>query len=162
MNKAINTITNITRYIGLATLMFMMFFIAVAVVGRAFHRPIVGDVELVQLGMVVLISSGIAYTEKVNGHISIGLLVDKLSKNVQFILNKITYLMGMIICLLFSYIYINVFIDHLTNKKLTTDLLTIPYYPFDLLISLGFFLWALQLFLKFINRNESSKEDVDD
>ena len=157
LTEFINKLTNISKWLALITMGFMMFFIAIGVVSRALFKPILGDVELVQLGMVVLIICGLAYTETVNGHISIGLFVDRLSNKIQKIIDIFTYVISMLICFIFSYIYFQVFINHLTNRRLSTDLLSIPYYPFDLLISIGFLLWGLQLLLKVIKavRNDS-------
>lgn len=151
LKEIINKLTNITKWLALATMGFMMFFIAIGVISRALYKPILGDVELVQLGMVVLINCGLAYTETVKGHISIGLIVDRLSEKTQKWLDIFAYIVGLMICIIFSYVYFQVFMNHLTTRKLSTDLLNIPYYPFDLLISFGFLLWGLQLSLKIID-----------
>ena len=45
---------------------------------EAFGQPIIGDIELVQFTMVLLIMGALAITEQSNSHISIGLIVDKI------------------------------------------------------------------------------------
>lgn len=76
IQKIISFLTYLTKYLALATITFMMFFITVAVIGRLFSKPIVGDIEVVQLSMVALIACGLAYAQQSESHISIGIVVD--------------------------------------------------------------------------------------
>jgi TRAP-type C4-dicarboxylate transport system permease small subunit len=151
ITKTINILTWITRYIALTTMVFMMLFIAFAVFSRLLFTPTVGDVELVQLGMVVLIMCGLAYTQHVEGHITIDLVVKKLPEKVQRILDVFACLMILIVTIIIAYIYIDVANKHMTEMKLSTNLLGIPFYPFDYIIVLGFVMWGLEAFLKLIN-----------
>lgn len=137
----------------------MMSFIAVAVISRAIFVPIIGDVELVKLGMVILIMCGLAYTQHVDGHISIGLVVDKLPIKVQKALDVFANLLIMIVAMTISLVFINVGIKHKTELQLSTDLLSIPFYPFDFIIVLGFAMWSLESLLKLIKSvNDLIKE----
>ena len=68
-------ITNIGKWIAIITMAGMIVFTTFAVISRNFHHPIVGDVELLQLGMVVLIMFGLAYSQRQEAHVAIGLLV---------------------------------------------------------------------------------------
>mgnify|MGYP001159193515 CR=1 FL=1 len=149
--KTIDFLTNLTRAIALAVMAFMMFFVAFAVISRLVYKPLLGDVEIVQLGMVVLIMCGLAYTQKVGGHIAIGLLVDRMPKKVQQSLDVFSSLLTAIMTFMISYIFIGVFLNHRHELKLSTSLLEIPYYPFDLIIVIGFAMWGLQALLKMID-----------
>ncbi|WP_284035538.1 TRAP transporter small permease [Neobacillus sp. 114] len=150
LSKIITNLTRITKWIALITMAFMMLFIAFAVVSRMTFTPILGDVEIVQLGMVVLIMCGLAYTQQVDGHISIGLIVDKFPYKGQKIMDVIACLFNVIVTFVIAFIFIEVAINHMTKMKLSTSLLGIPYYPFDFLIILGFIMWGLEAFLKLI------------
>lgn len=151
LQKTINRLTSITKGMALITMGFMALMIFVGVLSRTFFTPIVGDVEIVRLGMIVLIMCGLAYTQKADGHISIGIIVDKLPKKVQSALDIFGYLLTFVISVIISIIFFEVGMSHLSEMRLTTDLLSIPYYPFDFIIAIGFVLWGLEALLKVIS-----------
>ncbi|MBN6886620.1 TRAP-type C4-dicarboxylate transport system permease small subunit [Cytobacillus horneckiae] len=150
LEKTIQLLTTITKYIALSTMTFMMLFIPFAVLSRLFFSPIVGDIELVQLGMVVMIMCGLAYTQQVDGHITIEILANKMSKRAQTILDILGALLTFCVTLAFAYIYLEVAITHQNDMRLTTNLLEIPFYPFDFIIVIGLFMWGLEALLKFL------------
>jgi len=148
--KVITKLTDITRYIALATITAMMLFITVAVISRMIGHPVIGDVEVVRIGMVVLIMCGLAYTQQSGGHISIGVIVDKLSPKVQKLIDILASFLTMIVTLIIAYIYIHVFSMHKYDMVLSTDLLDFPYYILDFFTILGFTLWGLEALLKMV------------
>ncbi|MFC2949399.1 TRAP transporter small permease [Virgibacillus sediminis] len=148
--KVINTLSNLLRSIALLTMAFMMFFITAAVFSRLLFTPIIGDVEVIQLGMVVLIMCGLAYTHQVNGHISIEFIVKKFPNKAQYLINILAQLLTLIATLVVTFIYIEVAFNHKNHMHLSTGLLEIPYYPFDFIIVLGFLMWGLEALLKLI------------
>jgi len=148
--KTINQITHVTKWLALATMGFMMLFITFAVLSRTLFTPIVGDVEIVRLGMVVLIMFGLAYTQNVDGHISIGLLVERFPIKIQQFLDIFGSLLTLVITITIGVIFVNVGQMHRTEMPLTTDLLGIPFYPFDFIIVIGFILWGLEALLRLI------------
>lgn len=150
LTKSISTLSKVLRFIALTTMTFMMLFITVAVTSRLFFSPVIGDIELVQLGMVVLIMCGLAYTQEVGGHISIDLLADRFPIKIQQILEIIGSFLTFVVTLIIAYIYLGVAYDHMTVMKLSTNLVEVPYYPFDYIIFLGFLAWGLEGFLKFV------------
>ena len=103
-------------------MVFMMFFIAFAVISRLTVVPILGDVEIVQLGMVVLIMCGLAYTQQVDGHIAIGLIVERFPVRGQKIMDVIASLLNAIIAFIIGYIYIGVAWNHQHEMQLRTPL----------------------------------------
>ncbi len=146
----INTATRFTRYIALLVMASMMFFITFGVVNRWLFTPIIGDIELVQLGMVVLIMCGLAYTEQAGSHIAIGLIVDRFPVKVQKIFEIFTNLLTTVVTLTIGFIYIGVALNHQNHMQLSTGLLNIPYYPIDYIIVLGFVMWGMQGLLKLV------------
>src|SRR5699024_8864146 len=102
LSKVILTLSTIFRYIALATMAFMMLFITIAVLSRLFIAPIIGDIEIVQLGMVVLIMCGLAYTQQVGGHISIDLIADRLPARFQHFLEVIGSFLTFIVTLIIA------------------------------------------------------------
>ena len=148
--KLVQSLTRFTKWIALAIMGFMMLFITTAVIGRAFGHPILGDVELVQIAMVVLIMFGLAYSQAKDSHVAIGLLVDRLSPRVQGILDVFGFVLTMVICITIGWVYIGVGLKNMLGSVLTTDLVGIPYYPFNFIIAIGFFLWGLEALLRII------------
>lgn len=108
IQKIISFLTYLTKYLALATITFMMFFITVAVIGRLFSKPIVGDIEVVQLSMVALIACGLAYAQQSESHISVGIVVDKFPNNLQKVFDVIAYLFVAVVTIMIAYIYVGV------------------------------------------------------
>ncbi|PIC62783.1 hypothetical protein CSV79_15285 [Sporosarcina sp. P13] len=148
--KSIRSITNLTKWLALVTMSFMALFITFTVTSRAFGAPILGDVELVQTLMVVLIMFGLAYSQSQDAHISIGLIVDRFSVRVQLVFDVFGYLLTCIICLIISGVFIGVAVGELRGFIITTDLLSIPLFPFKFIIAIGFFLWGMEALLRVI------------
>lgn len=142
--KAVNHFTSIVKYLGLITIGFMMFFIACSVIFRRFGFPILGSVELIQLMMVVTIVCSLSYSESQDAHIKVDLLYDKFPRIIQKILTIVTRVVSILVTLLIAYVYYQVFVRSVTENSLTTDLLGIPFSPFELMIALGFTAWFLQ------------------
>lgn len=151
LSTSIHNLTRISKWLALGTMALMMLFIALGVISRTFFTPILGDVEIVRLGMVVMIMFGLSYTQNIDGHISIGLIVDKFPQKIQSALDVFGYLLNFIITIIIGIIFIGVGMDHKDTMPLSTDLLSIPYYPFDFIIVIGFFLWGLEALLKLIS-----------
>ena len=149
MSKALNKITSIGKYLSLISMVFIAVLTFISVIMRFFGSPVLGDVELVQLSMVVLIMGGLAYTQEKEAHIAVDILVNKFPAKVQLFLDVISKLLTAIMAFVIAYIYIQVFWEHLNETVLKTTLLGIAYYPFDLIIVLGFTTWGLQATMQF-------------
>lgn len=152
MSKALHYITNMGKKLSLVAMVFISILTFISVIMRFFGFPVLGDVELVQLAMVVLIMGGLAYTQEKEGHIAVDILVNKFPIKVQFLLDLISKLLTVIMAFSIAYIYIHVFLKHLNETVLKTTLLGIVYYPFDLIIVLGFTNWGLQAAMQFVIR----------
>ncbi|ARJ37920.1 TRAP transporter small permease [Sporosarcina sp. P21c] len=150
VEKWIGFLTIIGKWIAILTMTSMMIFTTYAVISRKLGAPVVGDVEFMQLGMVVLIMFALAYTQKRDAHISIGLLVDRLPQKIQEFTDVISYLFTFIICLLIGWVSLNIGLNSMTGNIKTTDLLGVPHFPFRFIIALGFTMWGLEVLLKFI------------
>src|SRR5699024_11334282 len=85
------SLTTVVRAVALLTMVAMMFFIFYAVLSRQFYRPVIGDIELVQLGMAVLIMCGLAYTDQLTRHISIGGFEERFPPKTQHLLDCLGY-----------------------------------------------------------------------
>lgn len=146
IKKAIYFITNLERAIASITLTVMMFFTAVAVILRSFSKPIVGDYELTELFMLILIMTSLGYAERDNKHISIGIIVDRFPNYIQSLLNIIARMLTLIFCIIVSLIFLLNLIKN--GETQSTELLRISFLPFKLLIVIGFLSWGLESLIR--------------
>lgn len=149
-SKTIEKLIQVCRWIGITIAVFMMVFIFIAVIAREFNFPILGDVELVQLSMVVLIMFALSYTETENAHISIGLLVDRLPQRAQAILDILANILIAGVSWVFAWVFYHAAIKEMLGTVIKSALLEIPEFPFKLIIAIGTFLWGLVAISKII------------
>lgn len=132
-------------WIAYASLAIMMVFVGVAAVARALHRPIIGDIEIVQLCMVVLVAGSLAYTGFRNGHVEVGIIVDNLPSMFQRILDIISQICVIAFCVICAYSFIINF-----ETEQTSILLGYKYYPLKILIIVGLLAWAIVALQKIV------------
>ena len=119
-------------------IMFLMFFATAEIVGRyVFNAPIPGHVEIVELIMAGVVFFGIAYTERVGGHVRMELFVTKVLKGRAYhIAEAITAVFS-----LFAYLFILVYTFKFALNALqtgdTTPYLYWPTWPSKFAIPLG-------------------------
>lgn len=129
----------------------MMLIIGLAVISRGvFNKPLIGDYELVSISMVILIGLGLAYAESIDSHIKVGLIVDRFSEKTQTIIDIFVYLLVFVIATLIGVVQFKAAINGMTNLTVVTPLLSIPHYPLQFGLAMGFILWGLEAFLKIV------------
>jgi len=124
------------NFAACAAILIMMMITCADVILRFFGRPIVGAYELVGLSGTVVASFALAYTSLERGHIAVELLVARLPKRVQFLIDGINSLLGVAIFSLLawqSFAYAN---DLRVSGEVSLTL-QIPTYPFVYSISVG-------------------------
>ncbi|MBS4214631.1 MULTISPECIES: TRAP transporter small permease [Neobacillus] len=146
-DKIIKYITDINKWIAYVGLLLMVALVFCFSVSRTIGVPIIGDIEIVQFLMAVIIFASLAFTESTNSHISIGILTEKFPQSLQNILGII----GKLITLVFCLVVIWVFIQKMEYST-TSLLLKIPLYPFKFLLVIGFAAWCLELIKKLFNK----------
>jgi len=102
-------IRHIEDWLNLASvfiIMFLMFFATTEIVGRyIFNTPVPGHVEIVELIMAGVVFFGIAYTQRVGGHVRMELFVTRVLKGRAYhIAETITVTLS-----LFVYIFILIY-----------------------------------------------------
>ena len=148
IDKAITALIHLFKSISMAVLTFMMFFILLAVIMRHLKHSIMGDYELIQILMVVVIMMGLPFVEKINEHIAIGLIVDRLSQKMQVVFDVVAHLLTAAVCLLVGWVNIQHAVATMLANR-STILLKLPLYPFIFIIGIGFILWGIVALLKF-------------
>ena len=88
----IASVIRICSYVGMGAIVTMMVVTFGHSISRyAFEAPIPGMVEISKVLLVMAIFMIIAYCQVEKGHISVGLLVERMSRRKQAIVDSITY-----------------------------------------------------------------------
>lgn len=140
----VNWATAIFRWGAIATVAAMTLLIAYAVLMRAVAEPLGGEHELIELMMVTMVMLGLAYTQQQQGHITIGLLVDRLAPRWQAAADLLGALLVFASCGLIGWANLQMAVEYATESPMSTDYLSVPLYPFKIIVGLGFWFWGLQ------------------
>ena len=137
-------------YVAAGILALMMFLIMSDVILRyVFNKPIVGSYEIVQYMMAILTSFAVVYCAYEKGHVSVEVVYDHLSKNLQLILSFIISFVLFLILLLFSWQNI-IYIKEIYNQRMMSAILYIPMYPFVAAVAISFVATCVVVFIDFI------------
>ena len=128
-------------------LFFMIFVPSFDVLLRVvFGKGILGAEELVSLIQVIIVFFALAYTASQKGHIGVDLIYDRLPKRVQPFINSTISFICMVLCLLTGWQTLKHAMET-WGSSLTTVVLKIPIFPFELLTAFGFLLTGLVFFI---------------
>jgi TRAP-type C4-dicarboxylate transport system permease small subunit len=145
LQKAKWVIQKSTYYLsfgGMFVLLPLMLLSSLEVVSRAlWGRPIPGTVELSSYMLVILILSGLAYTQQVKGHVRVNLLLLKLPPTLALLIEVFTILLSLFIMAVLAWQGWVVGLE----QKTVSDMLRIPQLPFRLLVSLAGVFMFLEL-----------------
>ena len=150
-DKRVTAICKAAHYGGTGIFVAMMIITVVHGIGRyGFDRPIPG---LIELSSYMLVGGGIlvgAYTMVLKGHITIGMLVDRLSERTQALIDSITY----ILCLVFAIVALwQAFVQglFLMPTGQSSNILDIPVFPFLFIIGIGWGLLCLAIVMHLVH-----------
>ncbi len=136
-----NQISKYVSYLSMAAALFIMLYMTLDVILRhLFDSPIKGGYEMTTLAMVILIFTSWSYTQTVNGHIHVTMLIRKLPVSIRFVFFSVTSFLSAIVIGIATYATLLQTI-YLHEKGTCTGMLLIPHWPFMLIecIALGFF-----------------------
>ncbi len=144
--------------VAAVALAFMMFLMVTDVFCRyVLNRPILGAFEITEFMMMVLVFFALAHAQVRKAHISVDVLVLKLSKRTQQILEAVGSVLGLG---LFSLMTWQIVLHALRVYKAhqhSIDL-GIPLFPFTLLAALATAVFCLTLIVSAI-RSAAGKEE---
>lgn len=144
----VDVLTAICKWFSCIAAALMVLIIAAVVAGRFIGQPISADVELIQFAMGVLVMTGLAFTEKANGHVTVGLIVDHMPASWQALLDMIAVILTFLVCAVVGWVNLTTAWEFVTRYTRTSDYLSIPYWPFKIVVGVGFWLWGLQALAK--------------
>ena len=148
--NGINRLSEVTKWVSMGTMFVMMIYITVTVIARKIGKPMVGNVELVELGLILVFQFAIPYSQMRDAHLAIGILVDKFPKPVQYVLEIVGYFLTIAFSTFVCGTYIRDAVSDLVVRVVKTQTLMIAKWPFKFFIALGMLLWALSALAKLI------------
>jgi TRAP-type C4-dicarboxylate transport system permease small subunit len=126
-------------------ILFVMMMVTVAdVVGRYLRHPILGADELVGLLMVCLAATALAYCHIHKGHIRLQLLTERLPVKTQIALDIVAYffcLFGSVLITWRTLVRAQAYL--VATRGQVTQIMGIPFFPFILVLGLGFLCLAI-------------------
>jgi TRAP-type C4-dicarboxylate transport system permease small subunit len=137
-----------SQFAQLALVMVMVVIMS-NILMRVWWKPLPGSYELVEVLGAVILSMGAAYCAIARGHVTVSLLVDKLSKKKQAIVDIVTSLTSFIFISAIGWGLLKYAIMTY-NRGLETSTLSIPLYPVYFLVAAGLIMLALTAMLEFI------------
>ena len=154
LNRANWGLKHIEDWLNLASvfiIMFLMFFATTEIIGRyVFNSPVPGHVEIVELIMAGVVFFGIAYTERVGGHVRMELFVTRVLKGRAYhVAEAITAALS-----LFVYIFILIYTFKASVFALqmgdNTAYLYWPTWPSKFAVPLGSFFLCIRFLIEII------------
>jgi TRAP-type C4-dicarboxylate transport system permease small subunit len=117
---------------GLFTIVYKLF-------GISFAGPLEGASEMVSLTLVVASTLGIGYCELQKGQIRITIFTDLMKGKRKEIFNILAYLISAVAVGLVSWQVLSVkLLGFLASTRAVSEMKNIPYWPFGLLMFIGF------------------------
>ena len=150
VSKIVPSLENWFHYAGWALVLFLMVFVTVGVLGRyLLNRPILGQTDIAELVIGVIVFLGLAYTQRTGAHARVEILVNRLKGRAYHLLESLTLFLPLVVFLIIA---ISSFNDVMFLKEIgdTTPTIHVPTWPFKITVSIGSGLlcarFALQLF----------------
>ena len=113
---------------------------------RIFHVPVGGTYEVVSFLGAIVTAGALGYTQKRKDHIVVDILSDKFPATVKRVLDRVSYVLLLAFFSIVSW-QTFVFARRLMSTGEMSETLKIAYYPFVFLVSAGFAVLALTIFL---------------
>ena len=148
--KKINT----TCAIIAETLVILIVLLVVAeIVGRfIFGHPIPGQVEIATLSLVVIVYLGVAYTQMLDGHIRVDVLISKVQGAKREFLEAFVLVIGLFSTVMMVWATGKRAIESTLTHEFVTGVVNFPIWPGRCSVTFGFLLLSLTLIIQITRR----------
>ena len=151
LEKTITGFSDVFNMVASASLVGMMLLTCADVVMRyLFSRPIIGTYDLVSLMGAVLVSFAMPYTMLKKGHVAVEILIQRLSRGAQLIIETFTHLIGISLFLVLVWQAILLSRDMKAAGEVTPTLL-LPFYPIVYCMAICFFGLCLAILVNLLH-----------
>ena len=148
--STLRPISVVLQGVGAGVLTVMMLLTASDVTLRQFKSPLMGTIDITEFLMAILVSFGLAYCAIRKGHVKVDLIVERLPRRVQAIIDTVTTLLSLGLCILITWqSFVNMVSVY--NSGATSWTLNITVFPFAGLVAFGFAWFTLVLLADFLN-----------
>lgn len=151
--KSFKFLEGLSKWMGVlssAITFVMMVLVTISIIARfVFNNPIIGVVETTELLMVVVIYLGLAYVQLNHGHITVEVVVSKLSKQRRLPVTVFSLLISIVFFGLLTWYggeeaYDSVRINEVTGGSY------IPMYPSKIALAFGSLIMTIMLLSELI------------
>ena len=149
LEKTVHAMARRVSHLAQLCLVLVMLIIVGNIVMRAWWKPLPGSYELVEMLGALILSMGAAYCAVARGHVTVSLVVDKLSRRKQAAIDLVT---GSISVLFISAIGWGLikYAKMTFTRGLETPSLSIPLYPVYFLVAAGLIMLAMTALIEVI------------
>ncbi len=130
-------------------LVLVMLVIVANILMRIWWKPLPGSYELVEIMGAVILSMGAAYCAIARGHVTVSLLLDKLSRKKQSAVDIFTSFISFIFISAIGWGLLK-YAKMTYVRGLETSPLSIPLYPVYFLVAAGLIMLAITALLQLI------------
>jgi TRAP-type C4-dicarboxylate transport system permease small subunit len=151
IEKAIALVSRWFNNIGMVFLNFLMLVITADVILRiTLNRPIRGSNELAEFIMLLVVFTGVAYTQHMKSNVSVSILYDKFPRVARLTIDIFIDMLCLGICGLILW---QAFAYHgyLSKLNRTSLILKIPEAPFEIVMIVGLLMLCLVLVFDIIH-----------
>jgi TRAP-type C4-dicarboxylate transport system permease small subunit len=109
-----------------------------------FNRPILGQVDISELIIGIIVFLGISYTHRTGGHAQVEIVIKKLKGSVYHVVASVLLLLPFIVFLIVTVSSLNkaLFLKEIRDATATVH---IPVWPFRMIVPLGCALLCVRL-----------------
>lgn len=148
--ESINVFLNrLLLILGGIAVTLLMSLATLNVVLRIFHIPYSGTYEIVSFLGAIVIAFALGYTQKRKDHIVVDILTERFSKQINKVLNIVSYGITMVFFAVVSW-QIFIFGMKIWKSGEVSETLKIVYHPFIFCVSVGFAVLSLTIVIDFL------------
>jgi C4-dicarboxylate transporter DctQ subunit len=149
MGRALDIVNRAFSFLAALLLVFILLSVCLEVFMRYFlNRPLQWVVELTEYTLLFITFLGAAWLLHRGGHISVDVVVNRLSSRTQARLRVLSCAIGILICGVLAWYGTDVAWDHYQRKIYNITLMEVPKAPLLAIIPVG----CLVLLLEFIRQ----------
>jgi TRAP-type C4-dicarboxylate transport system permease small subunit len=145
--SAVARISNIFNHVSMVVIFLIASIVFLDIMLRlTVGISILGTYEITEMGMIVVIFGALAHTQVSKGHVRVTMLVEKLPRGAQRVLEGLLQLLSASACGCMAYAgFVQAAVYR--SKGATTAVLKLPYYPFAYFMAAGVALFTIVLLL---------------
>ncbi len=115
---------------------------------KVYSKSLLGTVEVTEFMLVIVIFFTLAYTEILNGHVKVDLVMSRFGPRAQAVVDVITQFVCFLLSVLITWSTL-VYSERMKASGEVSQDLWLPIYPFIYVVAMGCAVLALTLLIKF-------------